>query len=1031
MARSPQGVSSFIPQIQPYQVDFNFVNNVLKTKQNQYDQNWKSLNKIYGQIYYADLTHEDSKEKQKAIVDQVDFNLKRVAGLDLSLDQNVIQAQQVFQPFYEDSNLMKDMAWTKNTKGQLGAAESMRSSSEEDRRNQYWGTGVDAINYKMQEFKETPYDQIQSVGNVKYTPYVDVMKKADEITASYGDRVTPSFEGGKWIVKTTNGEQLIGPLSKLLNLRLGNDPFIKDMYQTQSYVQRQNYIGANAANFGGDKVATERSYLQDGYEKLKNNTLRQNENLRAQSQSFTNQIEKLENKQKENPGDPRLAAAIRELQYNKQVTEGNLASSDKAAGYYKNGLSNGSTSTGSVDPFEDIGALRNKVDNLVAGDLFNKDMGEAAVTYAYRNYSQDVEVNPYGLASTKHGYAMEEKRYAAKLAMKKSRFEASEAKKLQLEKMKMDSGDFRFDEDFNIVPKEEMFNVQTEMSDTPGFTKEGNIIRATESITTDLYRDEALPKANQQLVAINNSGIDQETLSGYFKGQNLNALVNATKSPEALKQAIDSGEITANTRAEALRDIDEGLIAFYGVESNQETLKATYANQPEMYTSLQENKTGLDLLTKQLTAQEKWQQEAMTTVSSQAVKDGNYEAAAIIDNSGKTRDVNQWAQHLLTTGQIDEATKNKLIANNGEVVSEDRPGTQYAMVPGANFIKELFTGDAIGVTTLKDRNGDNLISYAEAVEDLDDYSVDYGPIGLAPILSGQLNPGDPTDITSLQQSKVTVKGKGSSYNRFAKPVFSNVGNMDFGGKQANPSSYLSYDVNGFLNDEPIVAENQSSAMAVLRAVEGELQDTDSKEAFNFTSSPIAARDPNKQSVTIRPKDPSYWDKFARKDGDEGLEKPGLLSISEIQNLKQNGLSVVSDRSNWDNELTSHVTKDPLVTVMENDPDGKYEVSNMFDDRFNSTYQMNKETKNISFTTTQPVYDDVSLSWGTNTVSEPVSNPSNLSQRINVVNTYEYVNTVLGPSNDIANIVEQLRAQGKTDDEIRQLILESNNAQYGY
>ena len=116
MARSPQGVSSFIPQIQPYQVDFNFVNNVLKTKQNQYDQNWKSLNKIYGQIYYADLTHEDSKEKQKAIVDQVDFNLKRVAGLDLSLDQNVTQAQQVFQPFYEDSNLMKDMAWTKNTK---------------------------------------------------------------------------------------------------------------------------------------------------------------------------------------------------------------------------------------------------------------------------------------------------------------------------------------------------------------------------------------------------------------------------------------------------------------------------------------------------------------------------------------------------------------------------------------------------------------------------------------------------------------------------------------------------------------------------------------------------------------------------------------------------------------------------------------------------------------------------------------------------------------------------------------------------
>ena len=119
MARYPQGISTFIPQIQPYQVDFNFVNNVLQTKQAQYDQGWKQLNKLYGQIYYADLTHEDSKAKQKDIVKEIDFNLKRIAGLDLSLSQNVQAASQVFQPFYQDGNLMKDMAWTKNTKAQL------------------------------------------------------------------------------------------------------------------------------------------------------------------------------------------------------------------------------------------------------------------------------------------------------------------------------------------------------------------------------------------------------------------------------------------------------------------------------------------------------------------------------------------------------------------------------------------------------------------------------------------------------------------------------------------------------------------------------------------------------------------------------------------------------------------------------------------------------------------------------------------------------------------------------------------------
>ena len=209
MARYPQGVKTFIPQIQPYQVDFNFVNNVLKTKQSQYDTNWKQLNKLYGQIYYADLTREESKAKQEALVKQIDFNLKRISTMDLSLDQNVQAAKQIFQPFYEDKNLMKDIAWTKNTSIALSGAESLRNSSDEEQRARYWQDGVNAINYRIEEFKETPYDQIQSQANVRYTPYVDVMAKAEAISKEFGDMVVPSFsEDNRWILSTTNGEVL-------------------------------------------------------------------------------------------------------------------------------------------------------------------------------------------------------------------------------------------------------------------------------------------------------------------------------------------------------------------------------------------------------------------------------------------------------------------------------------------------------------------------------------------------------------------------------------------------------------------------------------------------------------------------------------------------------------------------------------------------------------------------------------------------------------------------------------------------------
>ena len=114
MAQYPQGVTSFIPDYQPYEMDFNFLTNVLQLKQTQYDQNWNKLNGMYGQLLNAPLTHEESLKKRDNTIKRIDFDLQRITGLDLSLEQNVQQATQLFRPFYEDQNLMKDMVYTNN-----------------------------------------------------------------------------------------------------------------------------------------------------------------------------------------------------------------------------------------------------------------------------------------------------------------------------------------------------------------------------------------------------------------------------------------------------------------------------------------------------------------------------------------------------------------------------------------------------------------------------------------------------------------------------------------------------------------------------------------------------------------------------------------------------------------------------------------------------------------------------------------------------------------------------------------------------
>jgi hypothetical protein len=76
MATYLQGVTDYIPDFQPFQPDYNFYMNVLQTKQNQYDSNYKALNNLYGELYHQRVTRDDSNKMKDDYLKKVDFELK-------------------------------------------------------------------------------------------------------------------------------------------------------------------------------------------------------------------------------------------------------------------------------------------------------------------------------------------------------------------------------------------------------------------------------------------------------------------------------------------------------------------------------------------------------------------------------------------------------------------------------------------------------------------------------------------------------------------------------------------------------------------------------------------------------------------------------------------------------------------------------------------------------------------------------------------------------------------------------------------
>jgi D-ribose pyranose/furanose isomerase RbsD len=410
MATYLQGVTDFIPQFQPFQPDLNFYANALQTKQNQYDTNYKALNNVYGQYFYADLTHGDNLKKKDELIKAIDFNLKRVSGLDLSLEQNVDQATQVFKPFYQDKYLMRDMAWTKNKNSEREYGMSLKNNRDEKQGKKYWEEGIRFLDYKTEEFKNGSLEDTMNMGNATYTPYVNVIEKAQKIAKDQGFHVesVDTSPDGKWMITTTNGKQILPQLRYLLEAQLGSDPGVIDVYRTQAYVNRKDYAYSNAAQFNGDKNAAEMKYLSDNYTILKAENDERKKQLEKNSQVYDNKTKQVTQAIESGSSTPDTESYLERISHATAVNSAVLATTDAIATSLSTNTGTLTTSTGFTNPYGDIESLRNKIDNGMASKLMQKDLSEAADIFVSLNSKQKVDANPFAVQEIAHGYRMQE-----------------------------------------------------------------------------------------------------------------------------------------------------------------------------------------------------------------------------------------------------------------------------------------------------------------------------------------------------------------------------------------------------------------------------------------------------------------------------------------------------------------------------------------------------------------------------------------------------------------------------------------------
>lgn len=427
MATYIQGVTDYIPQLQPFQPDYNFLGNVLQARQSKYDAAHKQLNKMYGTLLYSPMLRDDNIQQRDQFFKMIDQDIKKMSGMDLSLQQNADAAGSVFKSLYDNKNIVKDMTYTKQYRDQVQSAENYRNClNQDDCGGSYWEPGVNYLHYKAEEFKNASPDEAMSMQAPSYVPFINVTEKAmkyvEELKKNgFGVTSVGWSPDGRYIVTTKDGKNLEVPLRDLLRNQYGSDPKIQDMYQVMAYVQRKNYIKNNAERFGGDEAAAEDEYINSinaRVEEYKQTALQAMKDA-SSSQDIKNAIEQ-KIKREGTTGDDAVADAWRMQNINYQEKLKSALFDNETA----------KTASAIQANAENRKAKASYTDALIARALMDNDFREAATNISNLTGEQKVEADPYAKSyydhslsmarmAQQHRYSMEEALYKTKLDMVK------------------------------------------------------------------------------------------------------------------------------------------------------------------------------------------------------------------------------------------------------------------------------------------------------------------------------------------------------------------------------------------------------------------------------------------------------------------------------------------------------------------------------------------------------------------------------------------------------------------------------------
>jgi hypothetical protein len=975
MATYLQGVTDYIPQFQPFQPDLNFYSNIMQTKQSQYDTNWKALNKMYSAYYNADLTREPNVAKKDQHIKDIEFNLKRVSQLDLSLEQNLTQATQVFTGFYEDKDLMKDMAWTKNYNREVGRAESLQNAYDDKMSGKYWADGVSALRYKKEEFKEATDADALDFQNVAYTPYVNTIELAQDIAKEAGlsiESVKFSEDAQhRWIIKTKNGQQLVEPLSNLFESRLGNDAKVQAVYQTQAYVNRKDYAQSNAAQFNGDKNLAEMKYLENSFNTLKANNIKRNKKLRESSVGYSDKMKDLEKQIKDGDASPEAKEALEGYKENKDIVDKILERSDAEIKLLNGGQSSTTTTTtGFVNPYGDLKSLRYKVDNGVASSLMKKDLDEAANIFAYKDMKTDIDANPYAVNEQKHMFSMQQ--VAARNAglANAARIRNEGEAKNTLNAARIAAETHYLDEQTGEVKPYEIYSQMFAEKTDDASTSKAHVKNINNQVIAMNTKNVAIPyldntlKLMEKLIATKGMTEQEATnILGYAKNPSI-----TRKQFRDKLDAYGNQWVSGSLGSKSLDNIENRMSAWMKGNAQLKGLTSTE------YSSYRKSAMVFDDYALGLKANVDWNIKASKETRSELERQGLKGASLAYDEKGNFVTRDEYYKKLVSSKLLSKAEVDELKYIKDRTARENaRSGASSIMmknktsfltglfIKGADFASKVGPGNwinqAVESNLLKKYDYDALQAAASAVYTSGKIKTDIPGLGKLGTMTGSGK-----FVPNINSIIVNPKGH-TQTNVWAGQVMRDLDKVDWGDNTKNRVSFSGFTPDAWNKAGAQGGDRADAAITLMRAMQMEERKPKSKMSqYQISVSPVANGSMSKSAVIIRPDMEWLKTQVYTTNNDGKRTGAGTISADQYAYIGKHGINWMTDANNMSNQMYTSAFQSPLASYVDSRGTEGYTYTDPVDDRYQ--YKITKSESGNDYNTTLivPMYNPNTKSY---------------------------------------------------------------------